>query len=415
MSKPKPNILRVFEHQPVAYKGRYARKGFDKKLYEAFEKYFQANEYTPFFDLIPYGVRFKEYVGAIQVGAITIEVVPKAGKHGDEECWQKVLLNMLKTCHLLTAKETGVANLRLRANSVLELYFELFVAELEQLLHRGLIKKYRKKEGQQKALRGSLVFARQLSRNMVHKERFYTRHTVYDRNHLLHQVLKEALHIVQALSASPILMDRIGRLLLDFPEVNPLRVSSGHFAKLKLDRKSQPYRKALEIAKLLILNYRPDISAGRQDLLAIMFDMNRLWEEYVYRILKKKAGGEWEVKAQQNSYFWEKKRIRPDLVLKNRGTGETYVIDTKWKLINSSHPADDDLKQMYVYNHHWESSTSMLLYSKSSSQKDVSGSYFLQFNGGHHHCRLGFVDVIDGYGLRKNLSDQIFRKLSLDR
>ena len=410
---PRINSIRVFEHQSIAYKGRHALKGFTRVQFEAFESYFQANEYNPFFDLIPYGVRFKEYVGAIQVGSTTIEVLPKAGKLGDEDCWQKVLLDMLKACHLLTARETGVANLRLRANSVLELYFELYVAELEQLLHRGLIKKYRKREGQQRSLKGSLVFSEHLSRNIVHKERFYTRHNVYDRNHLLHQVLHEALLLVDALSNSPFLKDRIGRLQLYFPKVNSLQVKVRHFDRLKIDRKSYPYRKALEIAKLLILNYRPDISAGRQNLLAIMFDMNRLWEEYVYRILKKEAPSHWKVKAQQNHLFWEAKRIRPDLVLENTESGEIFVIDTKWKVIDRTKPADDDLKQMYVYNHHWNSALSLLLYPGTSTQKDYLGTFSLTLAGKEHRCKLSFVEVIQGKGLRQDIGQQIFDKLNL--
>jgi 5-methylcytosine-specific restriction enzyme subunit McrC len=381
-------------------------------MLRAFESYFQENERTPFFELIPNGVRFKQYVGAIQVGNTTIEVLPKAGKEGNEESWQGVLLDMLKACHLLTAKETGTAQLRLRSNSVLDLYFELFIQEVEDLFHQGLIKKYRTRQGQQKALRGSLVFSQHLRKNIVHKERFYTRHSTYDRNHLLHQILIEALSLVELFSTSPHLQDRIGRLKLDFPEVSPLKIKASHFDKLKLDRKSYPYRKAIEIAKLLILNFRPDISSGKQDLLAIMFDMNQLWEEYIFQTLKRKVSSEWMVMSQQSRSFWEHKKIRPDLILKSRrNPDETYVIDTKWKVIDNRHPADDDLKQMYVYNHHWDSTHSMLLYPRSSDQQDNRGMYSLKQNEMEHHCILGFVDVLDNGRLSQNIAEEIIEKV----
>lgn len=413
MVRSRNEPIRVFEYKSLAYKGKHKHPDFNQKMFRAFESYFQENERTPFFELIPNGVRFKQYVGAIQVGNTTIEVLPKAGKEGNEESWQRVLLDMLKACHLLTAKETGTAQLRLRSNSILNLYFELFIIEVEDLIHQGLIKKYRTNEVQQKALRGSLVFSQHLRKNIVHKERFYTRHSTYDRNHLLHQILMEALSLVELFSTSPHLQDRIDRLKLDFPEVSPLKINASHFDKLKLDRKSFPYRKAIEIAKLLILNFRPDIAAGKQDLLAIMFDMNQLWEEYIFQILKRKISSEWMVMSQQSRHFWEYKKIRPDLILKSRRNPEvTYVIDTKWKVIDNKHPADDDLKQMFVYNHHWNCTQSMLLYPRSSGQEDSYGLYSQKLNEAEHKCILGFVDVLDQGRLSQNIAEKILEKVS---
>ena len=413
----KLKTIRVFEYESIKYKkGKYYKEGFTKDIFKAFERYFQSNENTPFFKMIPYGVRFTQYVGAIQIGAFTIEVLPKAGRQGNEKVWHSVLLDMLKTCNLLTAKESGQANLRLRANSILDLYFELYIKELEKLIHQGLIKKYRKQEGQQKALKGSLIFSHNISKNLVHKERFYTRHTVYDKNHRLHQILFEALKIVEHFSHSSYLADRIGRVEMDFPEVNRLNVESNHFKNIKRDRKVKPYSKALDIAKLLILNYRPDISTGRNDLLAIMFDMNVLWEEYVFRRMKKELHSEWNVKAQERTKFWESKIVKPDLFIEHKVDQRLkYIIDTKWKVIDNNHPADDDLKQMYVYNHHWGTYQSILLYPRTHNQEDREGMYTLSMQNEQHGCMLGFVDVIDDYGLRSDLVKQIKDKLLITK
>ena len=72
--------IQVFEHQSISYTGRYAIPEFNQKQYHAFESYFKKNERTPFFDLIPKGVRFKSYVGVIQIGDLVIEVLPKADR-----------------------------------------------------------------------------------------------------------------------------------------------------------------------------------------------------------------------------------------------------------------------------------------------------------------------------------------------
>lgn len=407
------NYISAFEYESLScIEGkRHYKKGFTKDIYDSFLSFHDKNPNTPFFDLIHHGVRFKNYVGAIQVGKTTVEVLPKAGKVNNPEIWQNVLLTMLKTCHLLQAKKSGTAHLKLRANSVLELYFEMFLNELESLLHRGLIKKYKKQSGQQNALKGALVFNKHISKNTVHKERFYVNYSVYTKDHLLHQILQEALLVIYSISNNSLITDKIGRLQAQFPEVKRIRVEASHFNRISESRKHQPYEKAIAIAKLILLNYRPDIKAGRKNLLAIMFDMNRLWEEYVLRILKKHKKEGWQIKGQQSQIFWKRKTIRPDIVLEHND--QVYVIDTKWKVIDTNKPSDADLKQMFVYNHHWQSQKSMLLYPNSGDQKSNDGIFALPFlNDEHHSCKLGFVNVLEATKLKdpKILSEEIIMK-----
>lgn len=409
------NSLRFFEFQKVAYKGKWQNTSFTKDLHKAFEAYYTKNPDTPFFELIPYGVRFKQYVGAIQIGKTTIEVLPKVGKSGNEDTWQKVLLDMLKICHLLTAKQTGDAHLKLKSNSILDLYFEMYILELENLLHKGLIKKYKPNSGQQKALKGALQFSKHLSKNIVHKERFYLNYTKYTKNHLLHQILFEALKVVSHISSNPMLKDRIGRIQLLFPEVTSLKTNKNHFTKIANSRKHKPYEKAISIAELILLNYRPDIKSGNRDLLALMFDMNMLWEEYVFRLLKKIHSKEYRILSQQKKLFWHKnQKIKPDIVMVEKSSNQTFVIDTKWKVLQKNRPSDDDLKQMYVYNHHWSAYKSILLYPKSKLQQSVEGNFALPMQNQTHTCQLLYVDVLENNQLNKNITNQVIEALEIE-
>jgi 5-methylcytosine-specific restriction endonuclease McrBC regulatory subunit McrC len=90
---------------------------------------------------------------------------------------------------------------------------------------------------------------------------------------------------------------------------------------------------------------------------------------------------------------------------------ETFVIDTKWKVIDQRHPSDDDLKQMFVYNAYWESSKSMLLYPKTFDQTEKFGTYHKGLPNAHH-CKLGFVHVVDGSGkLNMGIGWEVLGKL----
>ncbi len=132
-----------------------------------------------------------------------------------------------------------------------------------------------------------------------------------------------------------------------------------------------------------------------------------LWEEYVLRLLRKHKPQGWQIKGRQSKLFWKRKRIRPDIILKT--PDQTYVIDTKWKVIDSNKPNDADLKQMYVYNHHWQSHHSMLLYPNSGQQVSNSGKFALPFKDDEDHsCKLGFVNVLNAARLNENMAAEIF-------
>lgn len=347
-----------------------------------------------------HGVKFKQFVGVIQIGNTTIEILPKAdsGKDGDLKQWQSVLLQMLKTCKWISLDSLTDAFLKIRNNSLLDLYFELYLNELDKLIHAGLIKKYKQVEGNKIALKGSLKFAKHIQQNVILKTRFYTSHQVYVHDHLLHQILLCALKVLKKINNNQFRTDRINRLLFSLLEISDKKINASLFNRIVLNRKTLPYSEALKIAKMLILNYSPDIKGGKENMIAILFDMNRLWEEFVYRVLASNLGKEYKISFQNNQKFWNTKTIRPDIYIQYTENGITsnYIIDTKWKILTDYNPSDEDLKQIFAYNAHWDCENSLLLYPSSSDKTQSSkGHYHFQFNGKKHHCSFGTVNVID--------------------
>ena len=116
---------------------------------------------------------------------------------------------------------------------------------------------------------------------LIHKERFYTTHQIYEKDHLIHQILSYALEIIEDFSKGTYLYSKCKSVQLDFPEVSKCYIDRSTFSKIKYNRKNAPYKTALEIAKFIILQYAPNISSGKEKMLALLFDMNSLWEEYV--------------------------------------------------------------------------------------------------------------------------------------
>lgn len=393
MSRTRENIV-VFEHEILRFDR--GEKKITKEQFEALERYYGNG--VPFYSLIYNGVQFNEHVGVIQVGNTLIEVLPKADKtpHSETEDkkWRNLLIGMLKAVGSFDIKTTSSSNLKIKPNTILDLYFELFIKEIEYLLHNGLVKKYRKKEGNVTALKGSLQFSKHIQQNLIHQERFYVRHSTYDVEHTLHFILYKAIKLLKQINTNNDLHSRIGVLLLHFPEMPDIKVSDSTFEKLVYNRKNQHYEKAIEIAKLLLLKYHPDVSKGRNHVLALMFDMNMLWEQFVYVSLKKNKTDFNKIKAQTSKFFWKPENgrrtsMKPDVYIET--DNGNIVLDTKWKNLNGYNPSPDDLRQMYVYHEYFDAKKVALVYPGNPENSKV-GTYLKKT--GEHDDKICSVVLI---------------------
>lgn len=152
---------------------------------EYFKRLVQYNERhgNRFFAVGLNRIHFRNYVGIIQVGSLTIEIHPKADKTPDslaqKKKWQGALIEMLRQTGFIRVASISAAHLRLRSSSLLDIYFEIFLAEVDELVHHGLVRKYRQNCGNLPTLKGRILFERHLTRNIVHRERFFTAHVFY--------------------------------------------------------------------------------------------------------------------------------------------------------------------------------------------------------------------------------------------
>jgi len=405
----KNDTIRVYEYGWLVVDEKYGPEGnivFRKIHFILLAKYLTQNSRCNYYSIYLDRIKFLNYVGVIKVGNLTIEVLPKTDRHeANEDEWQKVLLQMLAISLDVKAKTTTHADIILRKHSVLEAYLYLFLQNAEILLHSGLVKKYRTDTSNQNALKGKLLFNQQVSKNAVHAERFYVAHQVYDKNNVYNAIIEQTLCCITTLKVSESLTKQASRLLLDFPECTPQNISSKLFEKLVYDRKTERYRTTIELARIILLNYHPDIKGGSNSILAIMFDMNILWESYIFRMLSNASHDpdtKCQVLPQRSVSFWQHPdkwslSLIPDLLVKRDGK-ESFVLDTKWKY--KSDTSMEDVRQLYAYGNYFEASRRYLLYPDRRAKKveKLEGSFYdtvTKNPSTYEKCGLIFIDLLN--------------------
>lgn len=419
MSKP----IQVFEHDSLAV----GDQGFTEHQFAALVRYNERHG-CAFFNVGHHRLHFGSFVGVVQVGSLAIEILPKLDNDPspDKGKWQRALLQMLRQSGLLAIEAAPEADLHLRKSPLVDVYLDAFLSEVERLTHGGLVKRYRLTEGNLHKLKGRIQFPQHIRRNLLHQERIYTAHETYDCDNPFNRILKAALAIVQRLAIRQSLTSRAAASFLSFENVADTRITAQTFDRLAFGRNTEPYRRAIQLARLIILNYSPDLRGGHEHVIAILFEMSELFERFIFvhlrRAAPRYAARRLRVADQVRKRFWCWKQIRPDIVADygDAPAATRVILDTKWKVPRDGQPADDDLKQMYAYNLHFGGCRSVLVYPSAGPHQvptDQPYAHSASLPAGHsHNCATFYINLFDAQNrLRKDIGNELVQKAILNQ
>lgn len=319
----------------------------------------------------------QQYVGTVQVGALTVEVLPKiegGGATPSDTAIRRSLVCMLMATLDLEIGEGDIAQIAVQRHGVLEILIRLFCDKLFAQVHRGLVRRYEAQEQNLSVLRGRVDVSKQLRLNVANPERLYCRFDEFQEDSPLHQILKAAVRLLLKASKELTNQRQLAELLLVFEGISNIPASSLPWHKVNFDRLNDRYRPAFKLAELFLKKTPPDISSGQAMGFSLFFDMNSLFEEYIGRIAAR-------VFRSQGIHVWLQApqrflaldelsgsnafAMKPDVV-GMKGGHAVWIIDTKWKQLSSDEVregvAQSDLYQMYAYANNYACPNVVLLY-----------------------------------------------------
>lgn len=320
-------------------------------------------------------LKLDSYVGIIETPCGTrLEILPKhtTADHCEQQSRQ-LLQRMLQTVLDLPTREAGPASLRLFDDVPLsEWVMRQFLHGLDHLIKRGVRFDYRRVEEEQRFLRGQLNVVAQMRQPPGRQHHFQIRHDVFlaDRaeNRLLRLALERVCKSTQE-ADNWRLAHELRSLLLEVP---PSRDVRQDFRLWQNDRLMAHYQPLRPWCELILGEQSPLAVSGDWRGISMLFPMERLFEQYVEILLRRQLAGGAKLRAQLSIHSLCKHlgqpmfRLKPDLLLEHGG--QRWVLDTKWKLLDTSDPdrkyglSQADFYQLYAYGQKYlQGSGEMLL------------------------------------------------------
>ena len=311
-------------------------------------------------------IKVKNYVGVIETReGLHLEILPKIhfNKTTDELSDTKsVFLRMLK--HLKNSPFVNISKAHIETKKnfpILEVFIKSYIDEAEKIFSRGVKSDYVLQEDNVPYLRGKLKINQNIKYNFANKAKFYCEFSEYSQNIPSNRLVKSTLIKLLKITNSYNNSYSINKLLSHLEEVD---VSSNIKADLTAvnssNRLFSKYKSILLWSEIFLLNKSFTNFKGDSLNMAILFPMERIFEDYIAFLFSKYSDG-YKIRLQDKSYFLvenhkgtNKFRLKPDIVVDKEMTRKK-IIDTKWKLLDefaekkNYNISQADMYQLYAY------------------------------------------------------------------
>ncbi|MEI8389582.1 MAG: hypothetical protein WCG23_06810 [bacterium] len=342
---------------------------FENEDAKKFELFLEKNKLTKVFNITQTSIQAQNYVGVIKYKNYQFEILPKLlGKNEeDRDTILKNLFYMLSYTKQLDIKDNDVAKLSKTENPFLEVLIGIFASSLLDSLLRFIPKNYVLQEDNLKYLKGKLNFTENTKKNIINKACFYCEYDEFSEDNLLNQLFYYVCLMLSQLTKTDENKRTLKQILNIYSEISFVQITKEKIRNLKLFRSQKSFEKSFNLAKMFIENSSVEISSKKFKTISLMWDMNLLFEEFIYQYLRKnqhKVPEISKIRYQNNEKLVKKsvnlleetnhkrsfKNTYTDILIELYD-GRLIILDTKWKLNdgNKNEFKNADIYQLLAY------------------------------------------------------------------
>lgn len=309
-------------------------------------------------------LQVQNYAGMLSTPhGVQLEILPKVGKNLTHASAREALLTMLSHLPGFRHIQTQQATLQAQHMPLLEIFISQFLHSVSQLLKQGLRSDYVSEQDNLPFMKGKLMLSAQLRHNVVNRHKFCVDYDDYMPDCAANRLLHSALDKLASLKLSSENQRWLYEMRFAFDGIPLSRDIENDINSLRLERGMAHYNEPMAWAQLILKGMSPSALQGNTDAISLLFPMEAVFESFVAQTLPDELPSHLHVKSQAAIYSLVKHgsvdcfKLRPDLLIQSRHPIKIdMVMDTKWKLLNSSLQersryglAQSDFYQMFAY------------------------------------------------------------------
>ncbi len=301
-----------------------------------------------------HGIIAKSWVGGIKYKKHQFQILPKLiCDNGNTENILKNLIFMLSYTKKLDIRTSDTAKLSNSKNPFIEILIREYAKSLFECLKRITPKKYVREEDNLNYLKGKIKFTENIRYNCVNQSKFYCEYDEFSENNILNQLFLFVSTCLYNISNDSYNKKTLKFIINYYSDIKLVRFNRFTAEKINLSRNQKLFKKPFNLAKMFIEKTSVDLSKNKFENITLIWDMNKLFEEFVFEIMKKFEGElGCKLVAQKGRRLLKndtsKKRNTFVDIMVEKGDGdelERIVLDTKYKKFVSS----DDFSNVDVF------------------------------------------------------------------
>ena len=266
-------------------------------------------------------------------------------------------------------------------------------------IKRGLCRQYITKEEPLASPRGKLEIGESIKTQVLRKKQLVCAYDEFSVNAYTNRIIKTTMAVLLRADITKARKKEIRKLLVFFDGVDTLDAHNINW-NIQYDRNNQTYRMIIEICRFVLKGLLQTTADGSTRIMDYADDMTmaKLYEKFILGYYQREHP---DIRAYSPQIAWQVTdgyrtllpTMQSDIVLSNKKTGKTLIIDAKFYTHNMQMKApymtqtlhSGNLYQIFTYVKNWDAApgetvAGMLLYAKTDDAVQPDGDYQMSGN-----------------------------------